>query len=217
MKLIIPGIPIAQIRMRLSSRNGFTRVYDPQEREKSKLKTLITQIFKGEQKFIHPRVSFVFHMPIIKSIPKKMMGLYESGLLKHEKKPDIDNLVKLYLDCMDNIMFEGDQKVMLGPCIKVYDPHPKTIIIVNEMSEILSPPEVDPMMWFSLFGKESDRCSSSEMASLPDSYTPTQLKISQSESEPSPDQTVDSLKIKSFVLQRPEQEHLFSSQHDHRA
>lgn len=191
MKFIIPGEPISQIRMKFSGRNGIGRIYDPRMKEKQDLKKWFTKKhFKPY--FLHPRVSFIFHMPIPKSIKKKEIQLYNSGFLKHEKKPDCDNLAKLYLDCMDNICFEGDQKVSLGYCVKLYHPHPKTIIIMQETSQILSPLEVDPLTWFALFGKECGKCSSSEMDSLPDFYTPDQLEYSQCFDNSYPCQSIDS-------------------------
>lgn len=175
MKLILPGDPIAQIRMRYSGRNGIGRMYDPRAKEKTLIKSVIKDQWIGESVLHNPRVSFVFHMPIPKSIPKKLIAIYQSGMLKHEKKPDVDNLVKLYLDCMDTMVFDGDQSVCLGPCVKLYHPYPKTLIIINETEAILSPLEVDLCTWFALFGRESGRCSDSETASLDGFYTPDAL------------------------------------------
>lgn len=143
MKLIIPGEPVCQIRMKYSGRNGIGRIYDPREKQKREIKSIIGNKIGGHPLFSHPRISFVFHMPIPKSIPKRLLPIYHSGLLKHEKKPDVDNFVKLYLDCMDTLLFEGDQKVQLGPSVKLYHPHPKTIVLLNETTQILSHLEVD--------------------------------------------------------------------------
>lgn len=135
-------IPKPQGRMRYSNYRGFVASYDPSAKEKKCVKeTLLAQ--KSEVKFEHPRISFMFHMPIPSGISKKQMTLYESGYLKHEKKPDVDNLIKLYLDCMDGIFMHGDQKVTLGPCIKVYHKNPKTIIWIHETSQNLQPFEID--------------------------------------------------------------------------
>ena len=152
MKIIIPQIPISQIRMRFSSRGGFGKVYDPRAKEKNALK----HFFKKQQKetFEHPRVTFVFHMPIPKSIRKSLVPLYNSGLLKHEKKPDVDNLIKLYLDCLDGIFFDGDQKVTLGAPIKVYHREPKVIIYISEMTDHLVQSEVDLEVWQDLYASE---------------------------------------------------------------
>lgn len=163
MKLVLHGVPISQARMKFSGRNGIGRIYDPREKQKREIKKIIGDQYLDNPRFIHPRVSFIFHMPIPKSLPKKLLPIYNSGILKHEKKPDTDNLVKLYLDCMDPIMFDGDQKVMLGPCVKVYNAEPKTIVLVHETTEQLTRLEVDPMIWNILTGAECERCSSSGM------------------------------------------------------
>lgn len=214
MKLILDGEPIAQIRMKYSGRHGIGRIYDPREKQKRDLKLLIGQKYDGEP-FEHPRVSFIFHMPIPKSTPKKLLPLYLSGLLKHEKKPDTDNFIKLYLDCMDGITFLGDQKVMLGPCIKLYHPYPKTIIIMNETTEILSPLEVDPLTWFALYGKESGKCSYVEMNSLDGSYTPDRLIPALSYDSSYPRQTIDTLERVPLVPQILAQANLVSSSNPH--
>ncbi len=86
-------------------------------------------------------------MPIPKAISKKTLLSLQEGLTKHIKKPDIDNFLKLYLDCMDKTCFDGDQKVSLGSCIKLYHMQPKTIILIEEMQPVLSQQEVDPSVY----------------------------------------------------------------------
>lgn len=159
MKIVLPGEPIAQIRMRYSGRNGVGRIYDPREKEKRKLKADILDKIGDSPLLNHPFVSFIFHMPIPKSVPKRLLPLYQSGFLKHEKKPDCDNFVKLYLDCLDSIIFDGDQKVTLGSCVKLYHQEPKTIIMLSETKEILTPQELDPSTALFLFGEEYGKCS----------------------------------------------------------
>ena len=151
MKIIIPGIPIAQTRMKYSSRGGFGRIYDPRAKEKDALKLQIAKLYDGE-KMVFPCLSFIFLMPIPKSIPKKLMPLYNSGLLKHDKKPDIDNFVKLYLDCIDGVVFDGDQRVSLGACVKLYHPEPKTLVFAHESSNQLLPSELSHEIWSALTG-----------------------------------------------------------------
>lgn len=151
MQIILPGKPLAQIRMKFSSKGGFGRIYDPRAKDKARIsgeiKTWKDKALHQVRFLEHPRVCFVFHTPIPASTPKKLLAIYRSGLLKDERKPDVDNYIKLYLDCLDKILFDGDQKVMLGPCVKLYHPEPKTIIFINELSATLTPGEVDQGMW----------------------------------------------------------------------
>lgn len=142
MKIIIPGNPVPQARMKHSTARGFVLTYDPKATEKRVIRHLL-QDQKTLLSFDYPRISFIFHMPIPKSIRKRDEELYNSGLLKHDKKPDVDNLIKLYLDCLDGIVIQGDQKVSLGPCIKLYHPEPKTIIWIHETKNVVTLREVD--------------------------------------------------------------------------
>lgn len=144
-EIVLPGEPIAQIRMRVSSINGMSRVYDPRAKQKKAIKEILAAKYTQE-KIEHPYVSFVFHCKIPSSTPKKIATFYRENLIKNEKKPDVDNYVKLYLDCMDQIFFDGDQKVMIGPCLKLYSHDPKTCIYIKESSEALTVEEVGPLL-----------------------------------------------------------------------
>jgi Holliday junction resolvase RusA-like endonuclease len=128
--------------MKHSNARGFVTTYDPRAKEKSAIRHILTAK-KTLLSFEYPRVSFLFQMPIPKSIRKRDVELYNSGKLKHDKKPDVDNLIKLYLDCLDGIIIQGDQKVSLGPCVKVYNAEPKTIIWISETNKTLNPWELD--------------------------------------------------------------------------
>lgn len=142
MKIVIPGIPVPQARMKHSNVRGFVTTYDPRAKEKNAIRHFLTS-HKVLFPFDYPRISFLFHMPIPKSIRKRDEELYNSGKLKHDKKPDVDNLIKLYLDCLDGLVIQGDQKVSLGPCLKVYHPEPKTIIWIHDTTQTLTPWELD--------------------------------------------------------------------------
>lgn len=145
MKLIIPGIPVPQARLRHYAFKGLIKTYDPNHKHKQSIKSSL-QMLSDKKTLLelhHPRISFLFHMPIPKSLSKKELVLHNTGFLKHDKKPDVDNLVKLYLDCLDGIFLHGDQKVSLGSCIKVYHPEPKTVIWINEMTNQLTAEEMD--------------------------------------------------------------------------
>lgn len=167
MKIIIPGDPVSQARMRHSTFRGFVTTYDPRAKEKKNIRFALRDYVEGYQ-FQHPRITFLFHFPIPKSTTKKQLPLYKSGTLKHEKKPDVDNLIKLYLDCLDGLIFSGDQIVTLGPALKLYHPQPKTIIWITETSQVLQPWELDVAF---LDGEERDTPSFSSQAYPYDSET----------------------------------------------
>lgn len=77
-------------------------------------------------------------MPIPKSMPKKERALAEQGNFKHVKKPDVDNLIKLYLDVLSGLAFEDDNCVSLGYAIKAYSVIPRTDIYIEETQPIIT-------------------------------------------------------------------------------
>ena len=163
MILTLEGIPVQQKRMKSSTRGGFSRIYDPSSKDKKRISDEIRELFEGKM-LKHPIVSFIFYMPIPKSLPKKVIREFEQESTKHEKTPDVDNLVKLYLDCLTGIAFENDNCVQLGACTKVYSSKPRTVINLEESNvRFLFPTDLTvPALKF-------DAQSSSAKPSLPSS------------------------------------------------
>lgn len=163
MKIILDGVPISQSRMRHTVRGSFAVVYDPNSKDKKDVRleilSYVKRVYNIIPKFINPRISFIFYFPILKSISKKNRPLYESGQLKHEKKPDVDNLLKFYLDCLDGIVFEGDQAIQLGSCYKLYHSKPHTIILINDTTPSLNHQEVENLYDLVQDAEVSDRRS----------------------------------------------------------
>lgn len=135
-------MPIPQPRLRLFNRGGKSLVFDPSSRDKDRIREYL-RCKAVLHDYNYPRVSFIFYMPIPTNTSKKSLPKYRSGVLKHDKKPDVDNLIKLYLDCLDGTVFMRDQKIALGSAIKLYGEHPKTVVYICETSEIMQPGEAD--------------------------------------------------------------------------
>lgn len=72
-----------------------------------------------------------FYMPIPDSWSQKKKEKYYHQV--HCSKPDIDNLLKFYMDCMDGIFFEGDQNIYSVSARKFYTTEPKTAITLSEL------------------------------------------------------------------------------------
>jgi Holliday junction resolvase RusA-like endonuclease len=81
-------------------------------------------------------------MPIPKSMLKGERALAIKGNYKHVKKPDIDNLVKLYMDVLTGLVYDDDNCVSLGTAIKVYSETPKTVIYIEETTNFVTIEEV---------------------------------------------------------------------------
>jgi len=90
---------------------------------------------------------FWFYMPIPKSMSKKDRVHALTGSLKHAKKPDVDNLIKLYLDVLSGIAIKDDNSVSIGSAIKVYSGKPRVEIYIEETDKIVTMNEVWEGTW----------------------------------------------------------------------
>jgi len=105
--------------------------YDPQLKEKTlfqkKLrahlceKGVITALLSNDRPF----VLLSFYMPFPKSQLKKNTIIEE---IPHNKKPDLDNLIKFVLDCGNGLLWLDDCKIPYISAFKEYGKEPKTII-----------------------------------------------------------------------------------------
>lgn len=145
-RILFTGDPVAQQRCRIFKRGNRVCSFDPQTLYKKTLKGMAQDQLddygwdheEGWQQPSHPRVTFWFFMPIPKSMPKKDRELAESELLRHDKKPDVDNLVKLYLDVLTGNVINDDNAVEIKRATKVYSPNPRTLIFIEPGSRILT-------------------------------------------------------------------------------
>ena len=138
----IPGIPIAQKRHRHTKVGGFVRVYDPSAKDKvsiiGKIKASLfihNSIDPQQYPIFHAGhaiyVDMTFDMPIPVSFSKAKRKRCIEGDEPHTSKPDLDNLSKIFLDCMNGLIFNDDAQVVTLLCHKKYSEDPKTIIEIN--------------------------------------------------------------------------------------
>ena len=145
MKLTFLGnpIPLKRPRFRLRPKGyagqaGKGLVYNPQEKILESISwDAHWQIHGNEKDFmsIFPlrapvSLSMAFYMPIPKSLSKIKQEALASK--PHGKKPDVDNLIKFYLDALSGILFSDDKLVHSIHAHKIYDTNPRTEIRVLE-------------------------------------------------------------------------------------
>jgi Holliday junction resolvase RusA-like endonuclease len=135
-KIIIPGEPIAKARARHANRGGFVQTYDPQRVEKESLRLYLKA--KGAIMYeagVPLRCDLTFSMPIPSSMSKKRQREAASGLHHHVKKPDIDNLVKFYLDVANGILFDDDKQIVELVATKRYGDTPSVEILLLALND----------------------------------------------------------------------------------
>jgi Holliday junction resolvase RusA-like endonuclease len=139
-KIIIPGDPIAKIRPRFR-KNSFT--YDPQCKEKKTCKWKVKEILNNYYSHlsfplkdaIECHFNFYFKPP--NSFSKALKNLVSWGVYDHIFKPDIDNLLKFYLDVMNEIVYEDDRQITYASVKKYYNHKPRIEIIIMEKTNLL--------------------------------------------------------------------------------
>ena len=101
-EMVIPIIPIAQRRPRVSARGKFARVYKSKEQINSEHDIMM---FLAKYKPSEPIKEAVVldidaYLPVPQSKSKKWKELANSENILPTVKPDLDNLIKNILDCI---------------------------------------------------------------------------------------------------------------------
>jgi len=123
MIIIIPGRPVAKARPRFARRGKFVTTYNDQQTEEGKVLFEIQKQWQTSPRTGPVVIEFGFYMPR----PKGHYGTGKNaGKLKMSApvypvvKPDIDNLIKFYLDCMNGVVFEDDRQIIRCHASKLY-------------------------------------------------------------------------------------------------
>ena len=128
--IVIQSLPQAQGRPRFAVRGKHAFAFDPHKDKKNWYRLQISQQF-NELLGNPVELKIVYFMPIPKDTSKKKKVLMLSNdNIKHVKKPDIDNLLKMTLDCMTGIVFEDDRQIWRLEAEKRYSDSPRTEITI---------------------------------------------------------------------------------------
>lgn len=139
--LEIYGDPIAQKRPRFARRGNHVHTYDEQQKLKEGYKWQIRSQYREEPLTSPIALDIVFFMPIPSSLSKVKKTQMSNGLIGHCCKPDLDNLIKLQLDCLNKIVFEDDAQICEIRAKKIYSYNPGTLIrvipLANDKRDLL--------------------------------------------------------------------------------
>lgn len=127
MTIVIPGTPIAKGRPRYT-RQG--RCYTPKKTlEAERLVQLIAQTQIGSRHVSNSvAIELLAISPILVSWTKKKQTAARAGEIRPATKPDFDNLLKLYCDALNGLLWSDDTQVVDGRCIKCYGEIPAVVI-----------------------------------------------------------------------------------------
>ena len=77
-------------------------------------------------------VNLVFGMPIPASSPKSRKRAMAEGIIRHTKKPDIDNMIKSVLDALNGVAWVDDSQIVRLTAMKLYCEDPYVYIKIYE-------------------------------------------------------------------------------------
>lgn len=125
--ITVPNDPVAQKRPRFSRKQG--RAYNDQRSIQDCVTWHIATQWGEELLKDAVSLEMTFYMKIPQSVSKKRRdAMLGAPCLK---RPDLDNFVKLYLDCMQGIVLSDDSIVWNITAKKIWSDEPRTEIKVS--------------------------------------------------------------------------------------
>jgi len=135
LKFRINTTPTAQQRARHGTTKNGLHIAFKSEKQRANERTLeaLLQPYVPEFAWSGPLVlEFTAALPLGKSDSKKVREAKLSGEMLPEKKPDIDNIAKCFLDAMNGIVYLDDKQVVSLHITKEYAETPAVDVMVKE-------------------------------------------------------------------------------------
>ena len=134
----VEGDPKGKGRPRFSRAGTFTRVYtDKQTLDYEAVIKFFAAEAMGSTDLLETPISVFLYIrhAVPQSYSKKRTEACLSGLEQPCKKPDIDNIVKTFLDGMNGVIFNDDTQVVDLHVKKVYSAVPGVDVMVMEVKK----------------------------------------------------------------------------------
>lgn len=137
LKIIINREPMASPRPRFTTKGKYVHSYMPKDyvAEKEIIASSIKRVY-GDKLLLNSKLelSIVFYMKMPNSWSNSKKALLAGTY--HTNKPDLDNLVKTYKDCMNGIIYEDDRRISkYSEVKKIYSFKPRVEIEIKEMGD----------------------------------------------------------------------------------
>jgi Holliday junction resolvase RusA-like endonuclease len=131
-KLTIPGIPIAKQRARVTRRR-FAFTPAKTIHYETYIKELFAVNYPKFEPLIGPiEVNIYAYFPIPKGTSRKNQELMEAGVIRRDKRPDADNLLKI-LDALNGLAFRDDSQIVYASIEKRYSHTPRLEIRIKDL------------------------------------------------------------------------------------
>ena len=125
----IEGPPKAAARPRVTR----THTYNPQRDLIDEMTFILKSQYQDVPHSESVSLEITFFMPIPQSYSKKNKTLLPGK--PHCFKPDLDNLIKLFNDAANNVLFADDSLISSIKATKIYSNRPRTVAKILTHSE----------------------------------------------------------------------------------
>ena len=135
----IEPTPKGRPRFTRYGKKRFVKAYTPKKTRNYEEK--ITEYYRQSpnaykfEKGIPLAINLVFGMPIPKSTPKSRKEAMFEGIIKHTKRPDVDNMAKAVLDALNGIAWEDDSQIVRLTVTKEYTKEPYVYLYMYEYTD----------------------------------------------------------------------------------
>ena len=126
--LIVPGNPQGKQRAKTFKRGDFAGAYTPAKTVN--YETYIKQLFATKYPAFMPlegplMLQFTAYVSIPASTSQKKRALMLEGIIIPEKKPDIDNILKIIMDALESVAYKRDSQIAIAIESKLYSDRPR--------------------------------------------------------------------------------------------
>jgi len=127
-ELTIPGEPQGKQRPKARRMGRFTGIYTPEKTVN--YETYIKELFVTKYPDFMPLVGplmlqFTAYVSIPASTSQKKRALMLEGIIIPEKKPDIDNILKIIMDALESVAYKRDSQIAIAIESKLYSDRPR--------------------------------------------------------------------------------------------
>ena len=129
------GTPTPKGRPRFSTRGKFPVAYTPEKTKAYEFEVgMMALAAMGGTKPLEGALEAFIYITyaVPESYSKKRLEACLSGLEKHTKRPDLDNVIKSVIDGMDKIVFDNDSQITSIHATKVYGEVAKAEVMVRQ-------------------------------------------------------------------------------------
>ena len=151
MKIVINRIPISKKRHKCRCMHGIGMAYDPQMEEMNEIRKEIRYAFHKAFNSLSKRdvleaseialgstfdVKMTFYLPAPRSLAKRKLNALLWHFSPCVKKPDLDNLAKLFLDCATGVIWKDDALIETLTLKKRFSENPRTEIEIMAKKDL---------------------------------------------------------------------------------